>query len=41
MYATNACDLVLIKLTDGGKMVVSPHPADAFVQDLRETINVR
>ena len=41
MYATNAGDLVLVRLTDGRKIVVSPHPADAFVQDLSAAINAR
>ncbi len=31
-YITNRRDLVLITLRNGSKLVVSPHPADAFVE---------
>jgi len=34
-YTTNGKDLVLISLANGGKVLISPHPADAFVEILQ------
>jgi hypothetical protein len=34
-YATNRQDLVLITKTNGRKIVISPHPPDAFVDAVR------
>jgi hypothetical protein len=31
-YVTDRRDLVLIRLHDGGKLVLSPHPAEVFVE---------
>jgi len=33
-YATNQRDLVLVTRTDGSKIILSPHPADAFVASI-------
>ena len=35
-YITNHKDLVLITLRDGGKLVLSPHPAEAFLEYLEK-----
>jgi hypothetical protein len=36
MYATNGRDLVCIERVDGGKVVLSPYPADVFVAAVQE-----
>jgi len=36
-YAGNQEDLVLMTQTDGRKIVISPHPPEAFLEAFRET----
>ena len=36
-YTGNREDLVLLTQTDGGKIVISPHPPDTFVKAVQET----